>query len=118
MNTYEKTIENIFAKGDAILKKGGRVKYRPHRGLLDDAMAEMKTFDTVDEMFEYIGSEFGKDKDDLDILINSYKKAKQKEYIKFYENNYDSNRGRGRGGFRGRGEFRGRGRGFRGRGGY
>lgn len=30
------------------------IKYRPHRGLLDDAMAEMKTFNTLDEMFEYI----------------------------------------------------------------
>ena len=69
MNTYEKTIENIFAKGDAILKRGGRVKYRPHRGLLDDAMAEMKTFDTVDEMLDYIVSRYSDylSKEDLSV---------------------------------------------------
>lgn len=33
------------------------IKYRPHRGLLADAMAEMKTFETLDEMFEHIASE-------------------------------------------------------------
>ena len=30
------------------------VKYRPHRGALSDAMAEMKTFDSVEDMFRYI----------------------------------------------------------------
>lgn len=30
------------------------IKYRPHKGLLTDAMAEMKTFNTLDEMFEHI----------------------------------------------------------------
>lgn len=30
------------------------IKYRPHRGFLSDAMAEMKTFNTLDEMFEHI----------------------------------------------------------------
>ena len=79
---------------------------------MNQKLAEIKSYH---EMFEYIGSDFGKDKDDLDILINSYKKAKEKQYIKPYENNYDNNRGRGRGGYRGRGEFRGRGKG-RGRG--
>ena len=69
MNTYEKTIENIFAKGDAILKRGGRVKYRQHRGLLADAMAEMKTFDTVDEMLDYIASRYSDylSKEDLSV---------------------------------------------------
>lgn len=33
------------------------VKYRPHRGALSDAMAEMKTFDSVEEMFHYIVEE-------------------------------------------------------------
>ena len=30
------------------------VKYRPHRGLLADAMREARVFATVDEMFEWI----------------------------------------------------------------
>lgn len=53
----------------ANLKRGGRVKYRPHRGLLADAMAEMKTFNTVDEMLEYIASKYSDylSKEDLSI---------------------------------------------------
>ena len=86
---------------------------------VDTFIKDMTEIKSYHEMFEYIGSDFGKDKDDLDILINSYKKAKEKEYIRPYQNNYDNNRGRGRGGYRGRGEFIGRGRGRgRGRGGY
>lgn len=30
------------------------IKYRPHRGMLDDSMAEMQTFDSIQEMFVYI----------------------------------------------------------------
>ena len=94
---------------------------------MNQKLSEVKSYH---EMFEYIGSDFGKDENDLDILVNSYKKAKYAEYIRPYENHYFNNnrgrgdfmgRGRGRGEFRGRGrggdEFRGRGRG-RGRGGY
>lgn len=45
------------------------IKYRPHMGLLSDALAEMKTFETVDEMFEYIASKYSKylSKEDLSI---------------------------------------------------
>lgn len=45
------------------------VKYRPHKGLLADAMAEMKTFNTVDEMLEYIASKYSDylSKEDLSI---------------------------------------------------
>lgn len=32
------------------------VKYRPHRGMLDDAMSEAKTFDSLAEMYEYIAN--------------------------------------------------------------
>lgn len=32
------------------------IKYRPHRRMLDEAMAEMKTFSTIDEMYDYIAS--------------------------------------------------------------
>ena len=90
---------------------------------------QLKDIKNYKEFFNYIGSEFGKDMNDLDILIHCYKKAKEKEYIREpnRNNNYQFNRG-GRGGyFRGyrggfggyRGEFggylRGNGRG-RGRG--
>lgn len=30
------------------------VKYRPHRGALCDAMAEMRIFDSVEDMFHYV----------------------------------------------------------------
>ena len=30
------------------------IKYRPHRGSLDEAMKEYQEFDTVDEMIQYI----------------------------------------------------------------
>ena len=86
---------------------------------MNQKLSEVKSYH---EMFEYIGSDFGKDKNDLDILVNSYKKAKEAEYIRPYENHhFNNNRGRGdfMGRGRGRGEFRGRGRGgdeFRGRG--
>ena len=36
------------------------VKYRPHRGSLSDAMAEMRTFNSVEEMFRYIVEEWGR----------------------------------------------------------
>ena len=86
---------------------------------MNQKLAEVKSYH---ELFEYIGSDFGKDMNDLDILVNSYKKAKEKNYIKPYNNNnhidhsgFDRGRGRGRGDFRGRGrgrgDFRGRGRG-------
>ena len=84
---------------------------------------QLNTIDNYHDFFNYIGSDFGKNMNDVDILIHCYKMAKQKNYIKTsYNNNYNqfqNNRG-GRGDFRGRGYRgggRGRGRGdFRGRG--
>ena len=65
---------------------------------------------TLHQMYEFIGSEFGKDKTDLEIIIESYEKAKKKGYIgslnnpifKYNNRNNDNddvrgNRGRGRG---------------------
>ena len=48
------------------------IKYRPHRGLLADAMAEMKTFNTIDEMFTYVAKELSEYlcKEDLSISEN------------------------------------------------
>jgi hypothetical protein len=74
------------------------------------------------EMYKYIGSEFGQDKTDLEIIIESYEKAKIKGYIRVpNEKDYigDNNRykgnHRGNRGGRGRGKGRGRGRGRGGR---
>ena len=101
---------------------------------IKDMNQQIKDIKNYNQFFNYIGSDFGKNMTDLDILIHCYKKAREKKYIKNYRNNNNANsqshiniglsfRGRGglfrgRGGlFRGRGElFRGRGH-FRGRGG-
>ena len=76
---------------------------------------QLKDIKNYHDFFNYIGSEFGKDMNDLDILINCYQKAKEKKYIRanFSRdiNSSQSFRGRGRGGF-GRGRGRGRGRGY------
>ena len=78
---------------------------------------KLNEINSLSEMYEYIGSDFGKGKTDLEIIIESYKKAKQKGYIKepynpnkfygYYNNrggyNKGGNRGRGRGGRGGRG---------------
>ena len=101
---------------------------------MNKKLEEIKTYK---ELLEYVGCNIGKDKTDLEIIIEAYDKAKEKKYIKdqndhsnesSFRNSTRSfpNRGfrRGRNNeFRGlsyRGEFRGRGRGndrgFRGRG--
>ena len=92
----------------------------------------LKSIKNYNQFFNYIGSDFGKDMSEMDIILHCYQKAKEKKYIKPSYNNtnnhsiniYDSGSiilGRGRGGFlrgrggfgRGRGGFvRGRGRGF------
>ena len=79
---------------------------------------QLKNIKSYKEFFNYIGSDFGKDMNDLDILVHCYKKAKDKNYIRYYPSNIEGSRSYvwdqgGRGG-RGRG---GRGRGIRGRGG-
>ena len=70
---------------------------------------------SLHQMYEYIGSEFGKDKTDLEIIIESYEKAKKKGYVGPVNNPIFKYNTRGDnndiGGNRGRG---GRGRGARG----
>ena len=36
------------------------IKYRPHRGGLQESMAEMQEFETVDEMKQFIADEYNK----------------------------------------------------------
>ena len=45
------------------------IKYRPHRGSLDEAMKEYQEFDTVDEMIQHIVHEWWGYIDAEDIVI-------------------------------------------------
>ena len=69
------------------------------------------------EMYKYIGSEFGQHKTDLEIIIESYEKAKTKGYIREPKaKDFRGSNNKGRGNYSGNKGARGRGRG-RGRGG-
>ena len=92
---------------------------------IKDMNQQIENIHSYHDFFNYIGSDFGKDMDDLEILTHCYQMAIKKNYIRANNFNISQNFiGRGRGGFiggRGRGEFiggRGRGefRGGRGRG--
>lgn len=49
------------------------IKYRPHKGLLDESMTNMREFNNLDEMYDYIISNWNNsgiklfDKEDLSI---------------------------------------------------
>ena len=94
---------------------------------MNKKLDEIKTYK---QLLEYIGCDIYKDKTDLEIIIDAYDKAKEKDYInttnarprrnihpRVRPLNFRGGFGRGRGGFtnRGRGGFNDRGRG-RGRG--
>ena len=93
---------------------------------MEEKLNEIKTYK---QLFEYLGSEFGKNEDDIDIIKNTYEKAKKigllennnKIILDINEipnNNIERGRinGRGRGRGRGRDEVRGRIRNIRERG--
>ena len=86
--------------------------------MIGKKLEEIKSYK---DLYAYIGSDFGKDKTDMELIIEAYDKAKEKGYIKPSNNQRIDNtrnfRG-GRGFNRGRGNrgFGGRGRGFGGRG--
>lgn len=90
---------------------------------IKDMNQQIENIHSYHDFFNYIGSDFGKDMDDLEILTHCYQMAIKKNYIRANNFNISQNY-RGRGGYnygRGRGEFmggRGRGefRGGRGRG--
>ena len=94
---------------------------------ITDMNKKLEEIKSYKDLYAFIGSDLGKDKTDMQLIIEAYDKAKEKGYIKPQRFGDRSFRGRGRGrgfggrGFRGRG-FRGRGRGNgfreRGRGGY
>lgn len=55
------------------------IKYRPHKGHLDESMELAKTFDTLDQMYDYIVQDWNAiennlfDKSDLSVSNESYK---------------------------------------------
>jgi hypothetical protein len=72
---------------------------------------------SLNEMYKYIGSEYGQDKTDLEIIIESYEKAKKKGYIREpNERGFRGYQSFREGNIRDRGNLRGF-RGGRGRGG-
>ena len=91
---------------------------------MNKKIEEIKSFK---ELYEFIGVDFGKDKTDMELIIEAYDKANEKGYIKSDNrlsrsqnsdrgiNRRGSNRDRG---FRGRGFSHGRGGFNRGRGGF
>ena len=68
---------------------------------IDDFVKEMKQklkeIKSFKELYKYIGSEFSQDKDELQLIIEGYKRAKEKGYIreknneKKRNNNYNNN---------------------------
>ena len=79
---------------------------------IKDMNQKLKEIKNYHDFFNYIGSDFGKDMNDLDILTHCYKKALEKNYIKKQDLSQSfGGRGRGRGGFGMRRERFGRGRG-------
>ena len=111
---------------------------------IEEMQKKLEEIKTFKQLLEYVESDYGKDKTDIEIIIEAYDKAKEKNYISraniqniqrnnniinndlFGRNNQNErnrnnrNRGRGRGRGRGGDRGRGRGRGFlsRGRRGY
>ena len=105
---------------------------------IEEMQKKLEEIKTFKQLLEYVESDYGKDKTDIEIIIEAYDKAKEKNYISraniqniqrnnniinndlFRRNNQNernrNNRNRGRGRGRGRGGDRGRGRGFQSRG--
>ena len=51
-----------------------KILYRPHRGGLDDAMRELREFNSIEEMLDYVYKEelFGDEKSIEDIVYEEY----------------------------------------------
>ena len=47
----------------------------------------MKEIKSIKQLYEYIGSDFGKDKSEMQLIIEGYARAKQKGYIREKKNN-------------------------------
>ena len=49
---------------------------------IKDMNQKLKEIKTYTDFYKYVGTEFGKDKTDLELIIDAYKKAKEKGYIR------------------------------------
>ena len=49
---------------------------------IKDMNQKLKEIKTYKDFYKYIGTDYGKDKTDLELIINAYKKAKEKGYIR------------------------------------
>jgi ubiquitin-conjugating enzyme E2 A len=146
-NYYKRSFETIFdeflnnayksQKGNSLLvitffaqkkieEKGFMEKLEKNYGIyleVDNFIKEMKQkleeIKSYKQLFEYIGSEFGKDQSDIKLIKNAYFKAQKKGYIHVNSSNDSddddeeefyivNNRGRGRGRGEERGFYRGR----------
>ena len=74
---------------------------------------KLKDIHSYQQFFKYIGSEYGIDKDDVEIFKDAYEKAEKRGYFKnlifqnkFLSSSYNNIYYGGRGGFRGRGRGR------------
>jgi hypothetical protein len=71
---------------------------------LKDMKKKLKEIKSFKELYKYIGSDFAQDKDGLELLIEGYKRAKEKGYIKDKKKENIRNNGYGngmqRGGYR------------------
>jgi ubiquitin-protein ligase len=71
---------------------------------LKDMKEKLKEIKSFKELYKYIGSDFAQDKDGLELLIEGYKRAKEKGYIKDKKKENIRNNGYGngmqRGGYR------------------
>lgn len=76
-------------------EQGMRILYRPQRGTLAEAMAEVKEFSSVKEMLEYLAEDHEKAFDISDVYISYYcydERIEWETYIvmvtRYYEEDY------------------------------
>ena len=133
-NLLEKFVENAYKsqRGNNLLlitffaqkkieEEGSIEKLEKNYGIyleVDNFIKEMKQkleeVKSYNQLFKYVGSEFGKNKTDVEIIRIAYRKAKYKRYVGRTPNfsaNKNKDENNIRRDFRGRGRVRGRGRG-------
>ena len=66
-------------------------------GFLKDMKEKLKEIKSFKELYKYIGSDYAQDKDGFELLIEGYKRAKEKGYIKDKKKENIRNNGYGNG---------------------
>ena len=72
---------------------------------VDDMKIKLNQIKSFKALYEYVGSELGKDKSEVELIIEGYRRAKKMKYIKFL--NYRDFHRRGMRGLRRRRGMRG-----------